>query len=147
VPERQRWPKTVKEAAARLAQDDGLALSDVAERLRSDHGVDVPISTLSGWLARAHRTSIRSDIPRSMEGLAGRAVRLADEEMTALERHGRRPVDLERLGKLIALLRSIEALKAAAPKVKGRARQLAELGEGLGLEDLTDPLSEAQIEE
>jgi hypothetical protein len=144
--ERTTWPRPIREAAARLAQEDGLALSDVAERLRSDHGANVPISTLSGWLARAHRTSIRSDIPRSMEGLAGRAVRLADDEMTALERHGRRPVDLERLGKLVALLRSIEALKAAAPKVRRKANELAELGEGMGLEDLSDPLSEAQNE-
>ena len=143
---RKTWPRTLREAAQRLAADDGLALSDVVERLRTDHGAEVPPSTVSRWVGEAHRTSVRSDVPTALQGLAGRAVRLADEEMLALERHGRRPVDLERLSKLVALLRSIEGMKAAAPKVKTRANRLAELGAGMSLEDLDDTLNEVQIQ-
>lgn len=66
--------------------------------------------------------------------------------MSALERHGRRPIDLDRLAKLARILRELKAIQITAPSKMNR-EDGAKQSEALRLEDLGSELSEAQKED
>lgn len=104
-----------------------------------DHGADVPPKTIRTWLADPIGERMSGDPAQDLRALTRRAIRLCEAEMTALERHGRRPIDVDRLGKLISLLRRLDEMQAAKLKPQ-KQNGLAKLG-GQGLEAL---LSEAQ---
>lgn len=138
--ERKHWSAAIREAAVRIAEEEGASIAEVRERLIADHGQDVPTSTLGGWLQRSRRTKPTGDLAQDLRSLTRRAVALCEAEMTALERHGRRPIDVDRLAKLAALLRRLDEMQAAKLKPQ-KPNGLAKLG-GQGLEALLNEVQD-----
>jgi transposase-like protein len=133
--DRQRYSETVKRAARRLVADDGLTHEQAVRRLRADHGVIVPRSTLGQWLrVRPSALELPEDLSSEAREQARRILRLTRLEIQALERQ-RSTRDLSRLERLARILRSIEG----RPDLKGdpnpngkRPRTLEDLGNEQG---------------
>lgn len=107
--------------------------------------MDVPTSTVSGWIAQPITRRPSGDPREDLRRIAQRALALAESEMSALERHGRRAIDLDRLAKLTRILRELKTLQITAPSKMTR-EDGAKQSEALRLEDLGSELSEAQKE-
>jgi transcriptional regulator with XRE-family HTH domain len=114
---RDRWPVPIRDAALRLRREHGLSASRIAQILAEDHDVVVPLPTVKGWLGRPR------DDGQSVHQIARRALGLAEREIDALERSSK-PLDVDRLAKLAAALKTLQPLLRDQPKA---ARTLADL--------------------
>jgi len=123
-----RWSQAVKRAARRLAADDDLTVAEIGERLKSDHGANVPRSTLAAWLARPDAETITSDPSVEIRRQASRVLAITSAEIRRLERGNGRP-DLTRLERLARILRSLEVGQGSRrkPDEPRRARTLLDL--------------------
>jgi transcriptional regulator with XRE-family HTH domain len=129
---RERWPATMRRAALRLREAEGLTASEIAERLGTEHGRKPPASTVSGWLAPARAAAEPpEDLAAAVRSQAGRILALANRELLRLERASG-PCDLERLERLARILKSSEGLRpTGAPTGKVTAvKSLMDLGNG-----------------
>jgi hypothetical protein len=122
-----------------MRRDDHESQAVIVERLKAEHGVQVSRSTVGGWVANVRSVAPpATDQPVTTAELRRRLLILLDAETEALERHGRRPIDLDRLAKVASSLRVMAQIETAAPKEKGEKRtSLAELDAGSG-EDRSD---------
>jgi transcriptional regulator with XRE-family HTH domain len=127
---RERWPQTMRRAAVRMREAEELTAAQIAQRLSAEHGRDVPVSTVGGWLA-PHRAAAQppADLGQAIRSQAARLLALANRELTRLER-GTGAIDLERLERLARTLKTVEGLKpaTAATQKPEAVRSLLDLG-------------------
>jgi transcriptional regulator with XRE-family HTH domain len=118
----QHWPDTARRIALRLRREERLTAPQIARRLKADHGFAVPRKTVDNWLSRP--TAEGQDVGQ----LARRAMRLAELDLAALERSST-PIDLDRLAKLAAVLKTLQPLVPTPPKAarSGRDDQIEDL--------------------
>ncbi len=159
---KHRWTSTIRRAAQRLSAEGDLTAEEIRARLKADHGVDVPRSTIGAWLrVTPDELPITGDLTPELRRQAGRILRITDAEIRALER---KP-DLAKLERLARILRSLETgpkqrAKSEEPRAPRTLLDLSSEAEGqeeTGSEELLDyvesekreafpPLSEAEAE-
>lgn len=106
-----------------MFRDDHEPQAEIVRRLKSEHGVDVARSTVAKWVANVRQAvPPEADHPVTTAEIRRRLLILLDAETEALERHGRRPIDLDRLAKVAASLRVMTQIETSAPKEKGEKK-------------------------
>lgn len=114
---RHRWPASVRLLALRIAVDRSAGVAEVRDILRSEHGKDVPRTTVRAWLTT---TEDPSEVP-TIGSTSDRVLRLISSELKRIERQPPLKRDLERLKQCAQILRTIEALKQ--PSSEGKQRR------------------------
>ena len=120
-PERRRWEESTRLLALQIAAAVDQNAAEVRRRLSSEHGLDVPTSTIHNWM----KAPGGSEIP-SITELSERVRRLLLQEIRRLEMTSAARRDLDRLSKTAQILKALDALKTTSPKTTKR-RTLADL--------------------
>jgi transposase-like protein len=132
------WPTAVRQEAAELAADPDLSAEQIRQRLRAEQGADVPTGTVRRWVREA-----RQDFPApSIGDLSGRILALLSADLRRLERQPTAKLDVDRLAKLAATLKSLDGLKTQA-KLGAPAKTLNDLNDSEAQTPKAFPLSDA----
>lgn len=114
---RQPYPDEIREAAREAARDPDLSAAQIRRWLAAEHEAAVPMETVSRWV-RLARAELE---PQSIGDLSDRILSLLAADLRRIEAQPVAKLDLDRLAKVAATLKSLDGLKSkrgAAPKVK-----------------------------
>jgi hypothetical protein len=135
---RQPYPDEIREAAREAARDPDLSAAQIRRWLAAEHEAAVPMETVSRWV-RLARAELE---PQSIGDLSDRILSLLAADLRRIQAQPVAKLDLDRLAKVAATLKSLDGLKRKGPAA-AKLKTLSDLNDSEAEEPKAFPLSDA----